>query len=243
MMIEYQSILKLLEAERERYILEAAELERRLQHARHQIVNLESLICGYATEEQMDLKQRHLCDLSSTQAILQDASEDSEYLSDETDSTDDEEDPDPELYSSETADNDVHTQTSSLIPNNSSATVSESTVNSAVQLDISDIPKLTTPRKPRTLPLLPEFEEYSLQNAILILMRRRPDLHMHIDAVVRDVYGEQLRPQQLKTATSNVGKMLSDGVQRGLWYRVLRANGVYTLNFDKGITSKQLTKK
>ncbi len=60
MRIEYQSILKLLEAERERYILEAAKLERRLQHVRYQIVNLVDLIWGYASQEQMHLNQKHL---------------------------------------------------------------------------------------------------------------------------------------------------------------------------------------
>ncbi len=222
-MTEDPSILSLLEAERERYILEAASLERHLQHVRHQIVNLEALISGYATEVQMYSNQRHFSPLSSTQAILHGSYEDGENSDDEIDYTE--------------QDTELESHSSSPIP------VNESTVASAIEPDISDIPKLPTPRKPGTLPLVPEFQEYSVQNAILILMRRRPDLHLHIDAVVRDLYGDKLTQQQLKTATSNVGTVLANGVQRGLWYRVLRASGVYTLQYDKGVTSKQLMRR
>ncbi len=86
------------------------------------------------------------------------------------------------------------------------------------------------------MPLLPEYQDYSVQNAILILMRRRPDLHMHIDAVVRDLYGD-LSPQELKKARTNVSSALSAGSIQGWWYRVLRADGVYTLHFEKGVTA------
>lgn len=104
--------------------------------------------------------------------------------------------------------------------------------------DISDIPKLTAYRKPGTLPLLPEFQDYSIQNAILILMRQRPELHFHVDAIVRDLYGNELTASELKTAKTNVSKMLSTGVQMGLWYRVARTLGVYTLHHEKGVTIK-----
>lgn len=104
--------------------------------------------------------------------------------------------------------------------------------------DISDIPKLTAYRKPGTLPLLPEFQDYSIQNAILILMRQRPELHFHVDAIVRDLYGNELTASEAKTAKTNVSKMLSTGVQMGLWYRVARTLGVYTLHHEKGVTIK-----
>jgi hypothetical protein len=69
-------------------------------------------------------------------------------------------------------------------------------------------------------------------------MRHRPDLHFHVDAIVRDLYAENLTPQQFKTAKMNVSKALSTGVQLRLWYRVLRASGVYTLRYEKGVTTK-----
>ncbi|MHC5732216.1 MAG: hypothetical protein ACYTXY_50780, partial [Nostoc sp.] len=95
---------------------------------------------------------------------------------------------------------------------NSEPTVTEDESGDAstFEVDISDIPKLGTKRKPTSLPLLPEFQDYSVQNTILILMRRRPDLHMHIDAIVRDIYGD-LPPEKLKMAKMNVTKALSTG--------------------------------
>ncbi|MEC4812544.1 MAG: hypothetical protein SAK29_04610 [Scytonema sp. PMC 1069.18] len=71
-MLEYSSILRLLEAERSRYLLEVAELERRLQHVRNQMTSLEVLISGYAKEEQMYPSQRRFFE-SSSQALLEDS--------------------------------------------------------------------------------------------------------------------------------------------------------------------------
>jgi hypothetical protein len=73
-------------------------------------------------------------------------------------------------------------------------------------------------------------------------MRRRPDLHFHIDAVVRDLYGDKLTLLQLKTVKSNVAKVLNTGLQLGIWHKVLYAKNVYTLRYEKGVTSKQLKK-
>lgn len=211
-MAEHLSILRLLEAERERYILETADLERRLTLVRNQVNNLEALISGYVLEEQMNQPVRRLSDLSH--AVLEDSPRSVDKLDEGTLELELEEESHP-----------------TPIPD-------ESAVAPSVEVDISEIPKLTTPRKPRTLPPLPEFQEYSIQNAILILMRRRPNLHFHVNAIVRDLYGENLTAEQFKAAKMNVSKALSTGVQLGLWYRVLRANGVYTLRYEKGVTTK-----
>ncbi|MHC5821718.1 MAG: hypothetical protein ACYT04_39085, partial [Nostoc sp.] len=70
-MAEYSSILRFLEAERERYILEAAELSRRLKLVHEQMNALDALITGYATEEQMYSTSRGLSNFHSPQAFLQ----------------------------------------------------------------------------------------------------------------------------------------------------------------------------
>lgn len=211
-MANLSEILSLLEAERDRYVLEAADLERRLSFVHNQVTTLETLISGYVLEEQMNQPVRHLPDPSV--AVLEDNPEEVDELDEGT----------------------LELELEEESPLTSIS--NESPVASSLEPDISDIPKLTTPRKPGTLPPLPEFQEYSIQNAILILMRRRPDLHFHIDAIVRDLYGENLTLEQFKTAKMNAGKALSTGVQLGLWYRILRANGVYTLRYEKGVTSK-----
>jgi hypothetical protein len=223
-MTNLSEILRLLEAERDRYVLEAADLERRLSVVRNQMNALEALISGYVTEEKMHHIHRRLPE-SSTQAYLEDRHH-SVHQEEEIETLEQEQELD-------------HKLNTLLTTSPSTSTLnSESTTPSPQKPDISDIPKLTTPRKPGTLPLLPEFQEYSIQNAILILMRHKPDLHFHIDAIVRDLYGDQLTPDQFKTAKTNVGKMLSTGVQSGMWYRVLQGHGVYTLKYEKGITSK-----
>ncbi len=233
-MTEYLSILNLLTAERERYILEASDLERRLSFVRNQMANLESLISGYATEDQMYCAQMHLSHLSSTQAILQDSDEDVDESDYETDYREQEIGLESQTETNDTA----IAQTSCVIPNPQSPVLfDESTVASTYDPDISDIPKLTTPRKPGNVPLVSEFQEYSVQNAILILMRRRPDLHMHIDAIIRELYGD-LSSIQFKKAKSNVTSALSTGLIMGLWYRVLRPSGVYTLHYEAGVTTK-----
>jgi hypothetical protein len=210
-MSELSEILSLLETERDRYVLEVVDLERRLSLVRKQVTTLEALISGYALEEQMYQPQRRISDSSSSTAVLLNSQDEVGHSGIE--------------HSEQT--------TSQLV---------DSTALTKKEPDISDIPKLTIVRKPGTLPLLKEFQDYSIQNAILILMRHRPELHFHVDAIVRDLYGDQLTSPQFKTAKTNVSKMLSTGVQMGLWYRVFRALGVYTLRYEKGVTSKSMGK-
>lgn len=217
-MSELSEILSLLEAERDRYVLEVIDLERRLSLVRKQIITLEALISGYALEEQMYQPQRRISDSSSSTAVLLNSQNEIVNSQDEIEEDEIESD----------------SQTASQLV--------DSTALVEKEPDISDIPKLTIARKPGTLPLLEEFQDYSIQNAILILMRRRPELHFHVDAIVRDLYGDQLTSSQFKTAKTNVSKMLSTGVQMGLWYRVFRALGVYTLHYEKGVTTKSIGK-
>lgn len=217
-MSELSEILSLLEAERDRYVLEVVDLERRLSLVRKQITTLEALISGYALEEQMYQPQRRISDSSSSTAVLLNSQDEIVNSQHEIEEDDIESD----------------SQTASQLV--------DSTALVEKEPDISDIPKLTIARKPGTLPLLEEFQDYSIQNAILILMRRRPELHFHVDAIVRDLYGDQLTSSQFKTAKTNVSKMLSTGVQMGLWYRVFRALGVYTLHYERGVTTKSIGK-
>ena len=217
-MSELSEILSLLEAERDRYVLEVVDLERRLSLVRKQITTLEALISGYALEEQMYQPQRRISDSSSSTAVLLNSQNEIVNSQDEIEHSGIEED----------------SQTASQLV--------DSTALVEKEPDISDIPKLTIARKPGTLPLLEEFQDYSIQNAVLILMRRRPELHFHVDAIVRDLYGDRLTSSQFKTAKTNVSKMLSTGVQMGLWYRVFRALGVYTLHYEKGVTTKSIGK-
>ncbi|NMG07705.1 hypothetical protein [Brasilonema sp. UFV-L1] len=227
-MADFSKILSLLEQERERYVSEAAQLERRLSLIHNQITTLESLISGYTLEEQMYSPQRHFPFPNST-AVLEDApvSVDEEELDStdyDVDDSEDSEDENPE---------------SVLLSEEQSYPSDEETAE-AVEPDISDIPKLSIQRRPGSIPMNREFQEYSIQNAILILMRRRPDLHFHLDAIVRDLYGDKLTLSQLKTVRANIGKILNTGVQSGLWHQVLYAKNVYTLHYEKGVTSKQL---
>jgi hypothetical protein len=166
-MTEYPSILRLLEAERERYTLEAAELSRRLEFVHNQMKSLDTLISGYAIEEQMYSTPRRLYNVESTQAFIQDSLVDES----ESDSAVAESSLLTEVESNTPTLNQTIAQTSPLIPDSQSPTNHvESTVEDTVEPDISDIPKLTTPRKPGNIPLLPQFQEYSVQNAVCIRM-------------------------------------------------------------------------
>jgi hypothetical protein len=207
-------LVRLLQAERERYILVLTELESRLQHVRNQIISVEALISGYAQEEQMYQSQMHFTEFSE-QALHEE----------ELDETELEEDEELVEQSSDDIDQPL---TSSDEP---------------IEPDISDIPKLSTPRKPDSVPMLSEFQQYSVQNAILILMRYRPEHHFNIDVVVRDLYGDELTKEQYQVAKRNVGRALSSGVQMGFWYRVLRVTGVYTLCYKKGVTTEPLSER
>ncbi len=229
-MASLSKILSLLEQERERYVLEAAQLERRLSFIRNQISTLESLISGYALEEQMYSPQRHFPIPSST-AVLEDSPV-----------SVDEEEVDSTNYTVESSDDEEDENLESVFLSEQQSHPSNEETAETVEPDISDIPKLSIKRKAGSIPLLTEFQEYSIQNAILILMRRRPDLHFHIDAVVRDLYGDKLTLLQLKTVKSNVAKVLNTGLQLGIWHKVLYAKNVYTLRYEKGVTSKQLKK-
>lgn len=211
-MSEVSQVLRLLETERERYVLEIADLERRLAFIRNQIQTLDSLISGYANEDQIYQTVGRLPESSSKQeAFLLHSSS----------------------LSSSHQDKKLEKALAKIESN-----VSEEDEEEEVDADISDIPKLSVPRKPGSLPTLKEFSSYSIQNAILILMRRRPHMHIHVDAIVRDLYGDRLNDEQFRTAKATASKMLSMGAQNGLWYRVLHAQGVYTLQYEKGVTSK-----
>jgi hypothetical protein len=238
-MAEYSSILSLLEAERERYVLEADSLERRLKFVHNQMNALDALISGYATEEQIYSTSRGLSNFQSQQPILPVGltpfgEEDSASSYKETET------PTQKELSSKI--DEITEKNFPASDSVASITTDKPKDSSASVVDISDIPKLVTARKPGTVPLLEEFQEYSVQNAILILMRRRPDLHMHIDAIIRDLYGN-LPPDEAKKARSSVTSALSAGSIQGLWYRVLRTNGVYTLHYDKGVTASPKGRK
>ncbi|BAZ10524.1 hypothetical protein NIES4071_23460 [Calothrix sp. NIES-4071] len=218
-MTDSPEILSLLSAERDRYILEALDLERRLSFIRHQINSLEGLISGYAQEDQMYHPLGGLSSLSSTQAYLQDSSRqfNRHY---------------------EAAASPIVETTSSSSTQVASSTAASNLAASKPKPDISDIPKLHISRKASTIPLLTQYQDYSVQNAILILMRHNPTTHFHVDAIVRDLYGDGLDEEQFKIAKATVSKMLSTGTQARLWYRVLHTQGVYTLTYEKGVTSK-----
>jgi hypothetical protein len=214
-MTEYPSILRLLEAERDRYILETSDLERRLSFIRHQVAAIEGLMSGYIHENQAVLPAQFKSEYS-TQAFL-------------------------EANSFQT-----HEETTPTDPPETSTQKIEETPPSTPKppvVDISDIPKVTVGRKPGTIPMLPEFYDYSISNAILILMRYNPDMHFQIDSMVEELYGDDLSEEELRTAKMNIGKMLSIGVQQGKWYRVLHSTGIYTLRYEKGVTSKPIGRK
>jgi hypothetical protein len=214
-------ILRMLSAERDRYVLEVLDLERRLSFIRHQINSIEGLISGYAQEDQMYHPLGRLSSLSSTQAFLQ------ESLS-------------PINRHLENQHIEIPVQPileKTPLPATNNVTATDNVTNNA-KPNISDIPKLNITRKPGTLPLLPQYQEYSVQNAILILMRYHPTTHFHVDAIVRDLYGDGLDEEQFKIAKATVSKMLSTGTQSGMWFRVLHTQGVYTLTYEKGTTSK-----
>jgi hypothetical protein len=214
-MTEYPSILRLLEAERDRYILETSDLERRLSFIRHQVAAIEGLMSGYIHENQAVLPAQFKSEYS-TQAFL-------------------------EANSFQT-----HEETIPTDPPETSTQKIEETAPSSPKppvVDISDIPKVTVGRKPGTIPMLPEFYDYSISNAILILMRYNPDMHFQIDSMVEELYGDDLSEDELRTAKMNIGKMLSIGVQQGKWYRVLHSTGIYTLRYEKGVTSKPIGRK
>ncbi|AFZ00052.1 hypothetical protein [Calothrix sp. PCC 6303] len=214
-MTEYPSILRLLEAERDRYILETSDLERRLSFIRQQVAAIEGLMSGYIHENQAVLPA-HFKSEYSTQAFLE---PNSFQNNQEATPTDPPENPTQEIEQTP--------------PSNPKPPV----------VDISDIPKVTVGRKPGTIPMLPEFYDYSISNAILILMRYNPDMHFQIDSMVEELYGDNLSEEESRTAKMNIGKMLSIGVQQGKWYRVLHSTGIYTLRYEKGVTSKPIGRK
>ncbi|MBF2067480.1 MAG: hypothetical protein IGS39_24145 [Calothrix sp. C42_A2020_038] len=218
-MTDSPEILSLLSAERDRYVLEAVDLERRLSFIRHQIHSIEALMSGYAQEDQMYHPLGRLSSLSSTQAYLQDSlSQLNRHY--------------------EAAASPIIETTPQPSATGATQSTASNLAATKVKPDISDIPKLHISRKATTIPLLPQYQDYSVQNAILILMRHNPTTHFHVDAIVRDLYGDGLDEEQFKIAKATVSKMLSTGTQSRLWYRVLHTQGVYTLTYEKGVTSK-----
>lgn len=219
-MTEFNEILSLLEAERERYILEAAGLERRLSSIRTQVAAIDNLISGYIQEKQyyQFYQQFHQ---SQTQAYLEEDRINNNILS-----------IDRNIENKVKSDIDLPTEKVNQISDERELEAQQE------ELDISDIPKIKGGRQSESLPMLPQYQGYSIRNAILILMRCRPDLHFHINAIVRDLYGDNLSKKQYQTARVSVTKALSLGFKSGLWFKVLRSPGVYTLQYEKGITAK-----
>ncbi|MDF5726172.1 MAG: hypothetical protein PUP91_38190 [Rhizonema sp. PD37] len=197
---DYQSIVSLLSAERDRYTLEAADLESQLQHVRSQITNIKFLISGYSLEEQVNLRQRDRFEEQNSSFFNEDELKNFEPTSEVQEELDSNQN---RQAIAKSHPNQIHS--------------GKFDTSKAIKIDISDIPKLTFKRKPRSLSLLPQFQDYSIQNAILILLRCRPELHFQVDTIVYDLYGKKLTYIQLKTAKTNVYKALSAGVKLGLW--------------------------
>lgn len=219
-MTEFNEIMSLLEAERERYILEAARLERRLESIRTQVTAIDNLISGYVEEKQSHQFYQRFPQ-SRTQAYLEEDTHNHNIVSLE-DNTKNKVNSDVDLDEAKV----------NRIDNYNESQPQQE------ELDISDIPKMKGGRQSESLAMLPQYEGYSIKNAIIILMRRRPDLHFHINAIVRDLYGDNLTKKQYQTARVSVTKALSLGFKSGLWFKVLRSPGVYTFKYEKGITAK-----
>ncbi|MDY6896796.1 MAG: hypothetical protein SWZ49_01790 [Cyanobacteriota bacterium] len=222
-MTEFNEMLNLLEAERERYVLEAASLERRLESIRNQINAIDNLISGYIEE-----KQHHqfyqLFSQSQTQAYLE---EDRRNI--DTSSVDENIENKPNL---DEVDKKNEEEKFSQLENHNEAQTQPN------KIDTSHVPKMKAGRQSESLPMLLQYQGYSIRNAILILMRSQPEKHFHINVIVRDLYGDNLTKKQYQTARVSVTKALSLGFKAGLWFKVLRPPGVYTLNYKKGVTAK-----
>ena len=210
-MTEFHEMLNLLEAERERYILEAARLERRLESIRTQVTAIDNLISGYIEEKQHDDFYQQFPQ-SPALAYLEEGRRDINILS-----------VDEKI--------DLDQQKLEQVDNDSEAQPQQE------EIDISDIPK-TNGRQSKILQMSVQYQGYSIKNAILILMRRRPNFHFHIHDIVSDLYGDNLTKKQRDTARVSVTKALSLGFKSGLWFKVLRSPGVYTFKYKKGITAK-----
>ena len=223
-MTEFNEMLNLLEAERERYVLESARLERRLESVRNQINAIDNLISGYIQE-----KQHHqfyqLFSQSDTQAYLEEDSGNINILSVDENTGNK---PNLDVEVDEKLDEEKLNQAE----NHNKAKPQPTKV------DTSGIQKMKGGRQSESLPMLRQYQGYSIRNAILIVMRAEPDKHFHINIIVRDLYGENLAKKQYQTARVSVTKALSLGFKSGLWFKVLRPPGVYTLMYEKGVTAK-----
>ena len=211
-MTEFHEMLNLLEAERERYILEAARLERRLESIRTQVTAIDNLISGYIEEKQHDHFYQQLPQ-SPALAYLEADRRDINILS-----VDEKIDLDQEKLEP--------------VDNHNKAQPQQE------EIDISDIPKMNGGRQSVSLPMSLQYQGYSIKNAILILMRRQPNFHFQIHDIVSDLYGDNLTKKQRDTARVSVTKALSIGFKSGLWFKVLRSPGMYTFKYKKGITAK-----
>ncbi|MGB3639311.1 MAG: hypothetical protein WBA39_17310 [Rivularia sp. (in: cyanobacteria)] len=210
-MTEFHEMLNLLEAERERYILEAARLERRLESIRTQVTAIDNLISGYIEEKQHDHFYKQFPQ-SPALAYLEADRRDINILSVDEKIDLDEEKLEP-------------------VDNYNEAQPQQE------EIDISDIPKVKG-RQSKILQISAQYQGYSIKNAIVILMRRRPNFHFHIHDIVSDLYGDNLTKKQRDTARVSVTKALSLGFKSGLWFKVLHSPGVYTFKYQKGITAK-----
>lgn len=220
-MTEFNEMLSLLEAERERYILESVRLERRLESIRNQVAAIDNLILGYIGEKQYHQFYQQLPQ-SRTQAYLEESENEPNILSLEKN-----------IENEVNSDIDLPKEKFNPIIDSRESQPEEE----EEELDISDIPKMKGGRQSESLPMLPKYQGYSIKNAIIILMRYQPDMHFHINTIVRNLYGD-LTKKQYQTARVSVTKALSLGFKSGLWFKVLHSPGVYTLQYEKGITAK-----
>ncbi|MCJ8283056.1 MAG: hypothetical protein MJK14_25445 [Rivularia sp. ALOHA_DT_140] len=168
-MTEFNEMFNLLEAERERYVLEAARLERRLESVHTQINAIDKLISGYIEE-----KQHHqfyqLFPQSQTQAYLEEDRRNIDILSADEKN---ENKPKSDVNLNEEIEEGKFNQ----VDNSQKLQLQQE------KLDTSDIPKMKGGRQSESLRMLLEFQGYSIRNAILILMRRQPHEHFHINVI------------------------------------------------------------
>ena len=115
-------------------------------------------------------------------------------------------------------------------PTENSATETETTVKSRSN------------EQPRETPLLPQYQHLTKPEALLQLMEDKAGSALHLDWLLRELYGE-LTEDQTAAEKALLTETLKDGVEQGLWEKVPGAPDCYTLELKLIDPAKKNTQK
>jgi len=103
--------------------------------------------------------------------------------------------------------------------------------------------RATKGRSTTLTPMLPQYQQMTKMQAIESLLRENAGVILHVDYVIQALHGE-IKEADFKAEKARMAQALHDGAKKGLWDKVPREVGCYTIDLkvltpDSAVTAQE----